>query len=167
MRWDDHPAHNPKPIKTSFPVLFVSNTADPVTPLYAGVKMAQKFVDAGLIEQKSEGHCSLAAVSLCTTRKLIAYFRDGEVPPPPVKSDKGLRAGKWDKCDAESWPWHQPGEEASIAENGEEGLAEVKIMQAVNAMQRELVKQLKPWKNTGVLSMEKLMEIEIQPYQEH
>jgi hypothetical protein len=93
MRWDDHPAKNPKPIKTSFPVLFVSNTADPVTPLYAGVKMAQKFVDAGLIEQKSEGHCSLAAVSLCTTKKIQAYFLDGKVPPHPVTSDKGLSDG--------------------------------------------------------------------------
>lgn len=68
MRWDDHPAHKQKPIKTSHPLLFISNTADPVTPLKAGVKMARKFVDAGLVEQHSEGHCSLAAVSKCTSK---------------------------------------------------------------------------------------------------
>jgi hypothetical protein len=141
MRWDDHPAKNPKPIKTSFPVLFVSNTADPVTPLYAGVKMAQKFVDAGLIEQKSEGHCSLAAVSLCTTKKIQAYFLDGKVPPHPVTSDKGLSDGKWDKCDAESWPWHPYDPSAWVAERGEEGENEVKLMDASASMHLWLAKE--------------------------
>jgi hypothetical protein len=163
MRWDDHPAHNPKPINTSFPVLFVSNTADPVTPLYAGVKMAQKFVDAGLIEQKSEGHCSLAAVSLCTTKNLIAYFREGKVPPSPVKSDNGLHDGKWDKCEADSWPWHPYDPEAWIAERGDEGKAEVEMLKAVEVMQREFVKQLK---STGALSMKRLVELSIQPFEE-
>ena len=102
MRWDDHPAKKPKPIKTAFPVLFISNRADPVTPLYAGVKMAEKFVDAGLIEQESEGHCSISAVSKCTINKVRAYFIAGLVPPPPVKGGNGreLVDGKWDRCEA-------------------------------------------------------------------
>ncbi|TVY47845.1 Tripeptidyl aminopeptidase [Lachnellula occidentalis] len=162
MRWDDHPAHIPKPIKTSFPLLFVSNTRDPVTPLYAGVKMAQKFVEAGLIEQKSEGHCSLAAVSLCTAKKIGTYFREGKVPPHPVKSDKGLSDGKWDKCEADSWPWHPYDPEASIAGNGEEGKADAKIMKAVEDMQREFARQVKPWKNAGALRIEKLVELSLQ-----
>ncbi|TVY25767.1 Tripeptidyl aminopeptidase [Lachnellula hyalina] len=162
MRWDDHPAHNPKPIKTSFPLLFISNTRDPVTPLYAGVKMAQKFVDAGLIEQKSEGHCSLSAVSSCTAKKIVAYFREGKVPPHPVKSDKGLFDGKWDKCEAESWPWHPYDPEMSIADKGEEGKAEVKMMKALEGMQREFAKQVKPWKSTGALSTERLVELSLQ-----
>jgi hypothetical protein len=33
MDWDDNPAHKPEPIKTSFPILFVSNSADPVVSL--------------------------------------------------------------------------------------------------------------------------------------
>lgn len=60
MNWDDHPAHKSKPIKTSFPLLFLSNTLDPVTPLSAAIKMSQKFVDAGLVEQKAMGHCTIS-----------------------------------------------------------------------------------------------------------
>ena len=106
MRWDDHPAHKPKPIKTSYPLLFVSNTVDPVTPLKDGVKMAKIFVDAGLIEQQSEGHCSLAAVSECTIEKIRAYFINGEVPPPPVEIGGQLSDGNWVKCEANEWPFH-------------------------------------------------------------
>jgi hypothetical protein len=103
MRWDDNPAHKLKPIKTSFPLLFLSNSADPVTPLRAGVKMAKKFVDAGLIEQKSEGHCSISAASNCTVAKVRAYFSEGKVPPPPIQGGKGreLKDGKWDRCEAD------------------------------------------------------------------
>jgi len=114
MRWDDHPAHKPKPIKTGFPLLFVSNTADPVTPLFAGVKMAKRFVDAGLVEQHSEGHCSLAAVSKCTMTKIREYFLEGKVPPPPVEG-KDLIDGKWDKCDADEWPFHSYHKEEYLA----------------------------------------------------
>jgi len=33
MDWNDNPAHKPDPIKTSFPILFVSNSADPVVSI--------------------------------------------------------------------------------------------------------------------------------------
>lgn len=109
LGWDDHPVHKPQPIKTSFPLLFLSNTADPVTPLSAGLKMAQKFVDAGLVEQESAGHCSLAAVSSCTLKKVRAYFNEGKVPPAPVTGDNGseISDGNWDKCKPNEWPWKQ------------------------------------------------------------
>jgi pimeloyl-ACP methyl ester carboxylesterase len=107
MRWDDHPAHKPKPIKTSFPLLFLSNSQDPVTPLKAGVKMARKFVDAGLVEQHGAGHCSLAAASLCTLKKIRAYLGEGKVPPSPEWGPKGreIEDGKWDRCARDDWPW--------------------------------------------------------------
>jgi len=107
MRWDDHPAHKPKPIKTSFPLLFLSNSQDPVTPLKAGVKMARKFVDAGLVEQHGVGHCSLAAASLCMLKKIRAYLREGEVPAAPEWGPKGreIEDGKWERCAMEDWPW--------------------------------------------------------------
>jgi hypothetical protein len=107
MRWDDHPSHRQKPIKTSFPLLFISNTADPVTPLYAGVKMARKFVDAGLIEQLSEGHCSISARSLCTMKKVREYLIEGKVPAVPEWGPEGREVadGKWERCERDDTPW--------------------------------------------------------------
>ena len=107
MRWDDHPAHRLKHINTSFPLLFLSNSRDPVTPLYAGVKMARKFVNAGLVEQRSEGHCSLAAVSRCTMERVRAYFEEGKVPAKPQWGPDGEKTekGVWERCEADEWPW--------------------------------------------------------------
>lgn len=130
MRWDDHPIHKQKPINTSFPVLFLSNTFDPVTPLSAGVAMARKFVDAGLIEQKSEGHCSLAAVSKCTIGKLRAYFLLGKVPPRPSKLEKH----EWETCEADEWPFHPYSDNRSTAMS-EEARVEMERMDAFKEMQ--------------------------------
>lgn len=137
MRWDDHPAKKQKPINTSFPVLFISNTYDPVTPLTAGVHMAKKFVDAGLIEQKSMGHCSLAAVSRCTIAKVKAYFKEGKVSPPPKEGGKGkeLEDGEWDRCEADEWPFHPHTGERFIARSGVEATEEVEAMDAAKEMQ--------------------------------
>lgn len=145
MRWDDHPAHKQKPIKTSFPVLFISNTYDPVTPLRAGVDMAKKFVDAGLIEQKSMGHCSLAAVSLCTIGKIKAYFTKGEVPPPPKEGGKGkgLEDGKWDRCEADEWPFHPYDGDQFIAKSGADAEG-VEAMIALKEMQ-DIFSKMKHW----------------------
>ncbi|KAF8866925.1 alpha/beta-hydrolase [Acephala macrosclerotiorum] len=130
MRWDDHPVHKHKPINTSFPILFVSNTLDPVTPLAAGVAMARQFVDAGLIEQNSEGHCSLAAVSKCTINKLREYFLLGKVPPHPSKLEKG----EWEKCKADEWPFH-PFKGDPFAAESEEARLETERMIAFKQMQ--------------------------------
>lgn len=107
MRWDDHPSHEQKPIKTSFPLLFVSTSYDPVCPLRGAVKMAKKFEGAGLLERRGEGHCSISATSVCTLKKMRAYIRDGVVPRPPVlKEGQDLRDGEWERCDVDEWPWH-------------------------------------------------------------
>lgn len=137
MRWDDHPARKKKPIKTSFPLLFISNTADPVTPLLAGLKMARKFVDAGLIEQQSEGHCSISTVSKCTIDKVRAYLIDGKVPPPPITGDKGkeLRDGKWERCERDEWPWRPYEEDEYIANKGLESTVEAERLTAWKGMQ--------------------------------
>ena len=34
MNWDDDPKHKSDPIKTSFPILFLSNSADPVVSVF-------------------------------------------------------------------------------------------------------------------------------------
>ncbi|APA08232.1 hypothetical protein sscle_03g030020 [Sclerotinia sclerotiorum 1980 UF-70] len=117
MQWDNHPSHRQKPIKTAFPLLYISNSADPVTPLIAGVKMATKFVDAGFFEQQSEGHCTIAAKSRCTIEKIRAYFREGKVPDPPKLKGKGtdFLDGDWEICPTNEWPWHEYQPSAQIS----------------------------------------------------
>jgi hypothetical protein len=107
MRWDDHPSHREDAINTSFPLMFLSNTLDPVTPLFAGVKMARKFVGAGLLEVEAEGHCSLASLSRCTLKTVKAYFEDGLLPDVPEWGPEGreLEGGSWSRCEADEWPW--------------------------------------------------------------
>ncbi|KAK1750926.1 TAP-like protein-domain-containing protein [Echria macrotheca] len=93
------------PIETAFPVLFLSNTFDPVTPLRAAVKMALRFKDAGLLEQHAEGHCTIAVVSRCTAKVVRDYLIHGKVPPAPVVKGDGFTEGEWMTCEADERPW--------------------------------------------------------------
>ncbi|KAK3942899.1 Carboxylesterase A [Diplogelasinospora grovesii] len=128
-------------IETSFPILFLSNTYDPVTPLKAAVKMAGKFKDAGLVEQKAEGHCTVSAVSRCTARRIRDYVVDGKVPPAPtVGGENG--EGKWTTCEADERPWksfkgveHRASGGYSLSEELEE---EVQILEAFQHVQNLL-----------------------------
>ncbi|KAI1485597.1 TAP-like protein-domain-containing protein [Biscogniauxia mediterranea] len=103
MRWDDHPAHKPTPIETGFPLLFLSNHLDPVTPLQAALKMARKFANASIVEQGAEGHCTISCASLCTVNHIRAYLNDGVVPPAP-KFDPDDH-GEWVTCECKGKPW--------------------------------------------------------------
>ncbi|KAI1125384.1 Alpha/Beta hydrolase protein [Nemania abortiva] len=105
MRWNDHPGHKPALIETSFPLLVLSNTLDPVTPLDDALTMTRKFANASIVEQDGLGHCSLSCVSGCTIAHLRAYLNDGVVPPPPkFKSDSG-NEGQWPTCKCPQKPW--------------------------------------------------------------
>ncbi|KAI2629118.1 TAP-like protein-domain-containing protein [Hypomontagnella submonticulosa] len=116
MRWDDHPIHKPEPIDTSFPVLFLSNHLDPVTPLHSALKMTRKFSDASIIEQKAEGHCTLSCISLCMLNHIRAYLDKGIVPPSP-KYDADDK-GEWATCDCDEKPWLSLNENARIRKKG-------------------------------------------------
>ncbi|KAJ6462623.1 TAP-like protein-domain-containing protein [Mycena sanguinolenta] len=65
---------------TSFPILLISNTADPVTPLVDAEKMSAGFDGSVLLLQDGPGHTSLAAPSLCTYSHIAAYFVNGTLP---------------------------------------------------------------------------------------
>ncbi|KAI1414552.1 alpha/beta-hydrolase [Hypoxylon sp. FL1857] len=103
MRWDDHPIHKPEPIDTSFPVLFLSNHLDPVTPLHSALKMTRKFSGASIVEQKAEGHCTVSCISLCTISHIRAYLNKGVVPPAPRYDSED--EGEWTTCECYERPW--------------------------------------------------------------
>ncbi|KAJ7066946.1 TAP-like protein-domain-containing protein [Mycena amicta] len=65
---------------TSFPLLIIGNTADPVTPHMWAVKASTLFPNSALITQNSPGHTSLVAPSVCTHGALAAYFQNGTLP---------------------------------------------------------------------------------------
>jgi hypothetical protein len=72
-------------VKTAEPILVLSTTWDPVCPLVSAKKAADSFEGAGLVEQKSYGHCSLSMPSLCTAGHVNRYFNEGIIPKPGTK----------------------------------------------------------------------------------
>ncbi|KAI5275952.1 hypothetical protein E4T47_01072 [Aureobasidium subglaciale] len=64
----------------AYPVLFIGNTMDPVTPAINAHKMAKRMTDSVFLLQDSPGHTSLAAYSKCTTRYVKEYFQRGSLP---------------------------------------------------------------------------------------
>ena len=77
-----HPQYHPEfpRFKTAEPILVLSTTYDPVCPLISAKKAHNSFEGAGLVEQKSYGHCSISMPSLCTAKHVQRYFNDGELP---------------------------------------------------------------------------------------
>ncbi|KAK4626199.1 hypothetical protein CLAFUW4_04652 [Fulvia fulva] len=61
------------------PILYIADTVDPATPLPNAFKMAERSKRASILHQKSEGHCSHAAPSMCTGRAIRRYFQEGGV----------------------------------------------------------------------------------------
>ncbi|KAL1794781.1 hypothetical protein ACET3X_006597 [Alternaria dauci] len=67
---------------TSHPILFISNTADPVTPLRSGRYMHSLFPDSSLLINDHAGHCSISTPDPCSLSRVNAYFQRGELPSP-------------------------------------------------------------------------------------
>ncbi|KAL8283847.1 hypothetical protein RQP46_005279 [Phenoliferia psychrophenolica] len=64
------------------PMLIVSNTADPITPLTSGRELNNLMGPSSrLLIQNSPGHCSLGSVSHCTSGWYKDYFLNGKLPP--------------------------------------------------------------------------------------
>ncbi|KAJ6510772.1 TAP-like protein-domain-containing protein [Mycena sanguinolenta] len=85
LAWPDFPKdrfQGPFVANTSFPLLLVGNTLDPVTPLWAAKKMSQGFAGSIVLTQDSPGHCSISSVSLCTVKYIRQYFIDGTLHEP-------------------------------------------------------------------------------------
>lgn len=139
--WAQYSSSSPqKQITTSFPILFLSNTLDPVTPLLAAVKMSLKFRQAGLVEQKAEGHCTLSAVSRCTAKVVRDYVLHGKVPPPPEVEGGDYLEGKWTTCEADERPWKKLEADVFVFENDEER----RVVEAFQVVQ-SVVERLPKW----------------------
>lgn len=94
--WGIRPAwHFAGPVgapNTSHPILWMSNTRDPVTPLADAQAMAASFPGSVLFGQDADGHATLAAPSRCTARGTRAYFQSGKLPTKGMgcKPDRGM-----------------------------------------------------------------------------
>ncbi|KAJ5448442.1 hypothetical protein N7445_003263 [Penicillium cf. griseofulvum] len=75
-----YPFAGPWGTTTTHPMLFVSNTLDPVTPLHGAKHMSQIFAGSGLLQQESEGHTTLTAPSICVAKAIRHYFQTGTLP---------------------------------------------------------------------------------------
>ncbi|KAI1791668.1 TAP-like protein-domain-containing protein [Ganoderma leucocontextum] len=65
------------------PVLIISNTADPITPLVNGERVHSYFPnDSALLVQDSPGHTSAMLRSNCTVDATRKYFADATLPAP-------------------------------------------------------------------------------------
>ncbi|KAK0191837.1 Alpha/Beta hydrolase protein [Armillaria mellea] len=77
---------------TSYPILFIGNTADPLTPLSSQVSpfhaqartTSSAFPGSVVLTQNSSGHTSLVASSACIYAYAKAYFQNGTLPDDGV-----------------------------------------------------------------------------------
>jgi len=92
---------------TSNPILFLSTTADPVTPLNSARIMHGRFPGSGLLVQDSAGHCTLSAASPCVVRAVREYFQYGRLPKPGTLCVPPLSPFSLNSTDPKS-PFYEP-----------------------------------------------------------
>ena len=61
------------------PILFVSQTLDPICPLVAAEDGFSRFEGSGLVEAQGVGHCSFGWPNACALGEIRKYFATGEV----------------------------------------------------------------------------------------
>ncbi|EKV11473.1 Proteinase, putative [Penicillium digitatum PHI26] len=86
-----YPFTGPWGAATAHPMLFVSNTLDPVTPLRGAQHMSQIFPGSGLLQQESEGHTTLTAPSICVAKAIRHYFQTGALPTEGTLCEADLK----------------------------------------------------------------------------
>ncbi|KAJ7751892.1 Alpha/Beta hydrolase protein [Mycena maculata] len=67
---------------TSFPLLLLTTSADPVAPKEAALKTLAGFPGSAILTQDSPGHASITAPSICTSTYFRQYFQNGSLPAP-------------------------------------------------------------------------------------
>ncbi|KAJ6510787.1 hypothetical protein C8R45DRAFT_1088930 [Mycena sanguinolenta] len=150
LDWPDFPKthfQGPFVANTSFPLLLVGNTMDPVTPLWAAKKMSEGFAGSVVLTQDSPGvrlftphvcqsqidHSltSIASVSLCTFKYIREYFLDGTLP----------EAGTICAVDIPLFP-PSPAPDTAFAD-ADEDQAQVRFVNALSVADRNLFEAAK------------------------
>ncbi|KAJ7038693.1 TAP-like protein-domain-containing protein [Mycena alexandri] len=67
---------------TSFPLLLLTTSADPVAPEAAALQTLAGFPGSAIFTQDSPGHASITAPSICTSTYFRQYFQNGTLPAP-------------------------------------------------------------------------------------
>ncbi|KAI6345143.1 hypothetical protein MCOR25_011055 [Pyricularia grisea] len=73
--------------KTYFPILFIANMADNITPLISARNNSQGFEGSVVLVQNSYGHTTLSTPSTCTAKHVNRYFQDGILPEPNTECE--------------------------------------------------------------------------------
>ncbi|KAF9731320.1 hypothetical protein PMIN01_10337 [Paraphaeosphaeria minitans] len=66
---------------TANPILFLSISIDPVTPIQGARKMTKKFRGSRLLEQQGIGHTTFSGDSPCTEDVVQRYLKNASLPP--------------------------------------------------------------------------------------
>ncbi|KAF2113432.1 TAP-like protein-domain-containing protein [Lophiotrema nucula] len=66
---------------TSTPLLILSNTIDPATPLISAQEMHSAFPGSALLVNEAVGHATFNAPSDCVFKHIKEYFSSGALPP--------------------------------------------------------------------------------------
>ncbi|KAM0189669.1 hypothetical protein ACHAPA_008774 [Fusarium lateritium] len=73
---------------TSYPILFTSNTIDPITPLRSAQESSSRFPGSVLLLQEAIGHTVVnQGASICYAKHIQAYYQ-GVVPSPKTTCPK-------------------------------------------------------------------------------
>ncbi|PVI05013.1 hypothetical protein DM02DRAFT_517683 [Periconia macrospinosa] len=69
-----------KKTDTNVPILFINNSADPITPLDSAKKMAEYFNNAGVLTVDGPGHGYRSVGSVCADKYARSYLKTGSLP---------------------------------------------------------------------------------------
>ena len=65
---------------TKNPILYISNTIDPVTPIDNSLKWSPLYIGSQVLTIEAVGHTSRAANNTCANSKIGRFFQTGELP---------------------------------------------------------------------------------------
>jgi pimeloyl-ACP methyl ester carboxylesterase len=105
-------------VALEMPVLMIGNTNDPATPLDSAKRLQKEMgKNAVLLTQDSYGHCSGSAASTCTSKVILDYILDGQLP----------EAGKLCEVDDKDYGDYFPNNPNKISELMSKIMAEIPV----------------------------------------